>query len=114
VQVNKEEIAHMAWDIEGLDGCVVVRMNTNKVNIQNDHFFADLHAALDRLEREFSDLPVVLTGQGDVFSGGIDFQDSCGIFGTGSAVSRRSRPIRCRSSPTIRRSCRDSSSCRIF
>jgi Enoyl-CoA hydratase/isomerase len=84
VQVDKEEIAYMAWDIEGLDGCVVVRMNTNKVNVQNDHFFADLHAAFDRLEREFSDLPVVLTGQGDVFSAGIDFQYSFGIFGSGS------------------------------
>jgi hypothetical protein len=40
----------MAWDIEVLDGCAVVRMNTNKVNVQNDHFFADLHGAFDRLE----------------------------------------------------------------
>src|SRR5215813_7553956 len=52
----------MAWDIEVVDGCAVVRMNTNKVNVQNDHFFGDLHAAFDRLEHEFSDLPVVLTG----------------------------------------------------
>ena len=74
----------MAWDIEVLDGCAIVRMNTNKVNVQNDHFFADLHGAFDRLEREFSDLPVVLTGQGDVFSAGIDFQYSFGIFGSGS------------------------------
>ena len=74
----------MAWDIEVLDGCAVVHMNTNKVNVQNDRFFADLHGAFDRLEREFSDLPVVLTGQGDVFSAGIDFQYSFGIFGSGS------------------------------
>ena len=74
----------MAWDIEVLDGCAVVRMNTNKVNVQNDHFFADLHDAFDRLEREFCDLPVVLTGQGDVFSAGIDLQFSFGIFGSGS------------------------------
>ena len=52
--------------------------------MQNDHFFADLHRAFDRLEREFSDLPVVLTGQGDVFSAGIDFQYSFEIFGSGS------------------------------
>ena len=63
----------MAWDIEVLDGCAIVRMNTNKVNVQNDHFFADLHGAFDRLEREFSDLPVVLTGQGDVFWPGSTF-----------------------------------------
>ena len=74
----------MAWDIEVMDGCAVVRMNTNKVNVQNDRFFVDLHAAFDRLERELSDLPVVLTGQGDVFSAGIDFQYSFDIFGSGS------------------------------
>ena len=59
-------------------------MNTNKVNVQNDHFFADLHDAFDRLERDFKELPVVLTGQGDVFSAGIDFQYSFDIFGSGS------------------------------
>ena len=74
----------MAWDIEVVDGCAVVRMNTNKVNVQNDHLFADLHRAFDRLDREFSDLPVVLTGQGDVFSAGIDFQYSFELFGSGS------------------------------
>lgn len=74
----------MAWDIEVLDGCAVVRMNTNKVNAQNDRFFADLHGAFDRLEREFNELPVVLTGQGDVFSAGIDFRYSFEIFGSGS------------------------------
>ncbi len=74
----------MAWDIEAVDGCAVVRMNSNKVNVQNDRFFADLHQAFDRLEREFSDLPVVLTGQGDTFSAGIDFQYSFEIFGSGS------------------------------
>ena len=42
-------------------------MNTNKVNVQNDGFFADLHGAFNRLEGELGDLPVVLTGQGDVF-----------------------------------------------
>lgn len=74
----------MAWDIEVMDGCAVVRMNTNKVNVQNDQFFADVHQAFDRLEREFNELPVVLTGQGDAFSAGIDFQYSFEIFGSGS------------------------------
>ncbi|MDP3511928.1 MAG: enoyl-CoA hydratase/isomerase family protein [Sulfuritalea sp.] len=74
----------MSWDIEVVDGCAVVRMNTNKVNVQNDQFFIDLHQAFDRLEREFSELPVVLTGQGDAFSAGIDFQYSFEIFGSGS------------------------------
>ena len=79
----------MAWNIEVSDGCAVVRMNTNKVNVQNDYFFADLHGAFDRLESEYSDLPVVLTGQGDVFSAGIDFQYSFGIFGSGSQETIR-------------------------
>jgi len=74
----------MAWNIEVVDECAVVRMNTNKVNVQNDRFFADLHGAFDRLEGEFGELPVVLTGQGDVFSAGIDFQYSFEIFGSGS------------------------------
>ncbi|EJL87115.1 enoyl-CoA hydratase/carnithine racemase [Polaromonas sp. CF318] len=74
----------MAWDIEVMDQCAVVRMNSSKVNVQNDQFFADLHSAFDRLERELSELPVVLTGQGDVFSAGIDFQYSFDIFGSGS------------------------------
>ncbi|WP_342619507.1 enoyl-CoA hydratase/isomerase family protein [Rhodoferax sp. GW822-FHT02A01] len=74
----------MAWNIEVIDDCAIVRMNTNKVNVQNDQFFADLHSAFDRLEREFSALPVVLTGQGDAFSAGIDFQYSFEIFGSGN------------------------------
>lgn len=74
----------MAWNIEAVDGCAVVRMNTNPLNVQNAQFFADLHDAFDRLEREFGELPVVLTGQGDAFSAGIDFEYSFGIFGSGS------------------------------
>ena len=73
----------MAWNIELLDDCAVVVMNTNKVNAQNDRFFTDLHDAFDRLERDFNPHPVVLTGQGDVFSAGIDFQYSFDIFGSG-------------------------------
>lgn len=74
----------MAWTIEVVNACAVVRMNTSKVNVQNEQFFADLHNAFDRLESEFKDLPVVLTGQGDAFSAGIDFQYSFDIFGSGS------------------------------
>ena len=74
----------MPWDIDVVKRCAVVRMNTNKVNVQNDQFFADLHGAFDSLERDFAELPVVLTGQGDTFSAGIDFQYSFGIFGSGS------------------------------
>lgn len=74
----------MAWNIEMVRKCALVRMNTSKVNAQNERFFADLHGAFDRLEREFAELPVVLTGTGDVFSAGIDFKYSFEIFGSGS------------------------------
>ncbi|MGH7985812.1 MAG: enoyl-CoA hydratase-related protein, partial [Candidatus Binataceae bacterium] len=64
----------MPWTIERKrDNVAVVTMNTNTVNAQNPAFFSDLHAALDRLEAEFSDCAVALTGIGAVFSAGLDF-----------------------------------------
>ena len=79
----------MAWGIGLIDDCAVVTMNTNKVNAQNDSFFADLHDAFNRLERDFNPCPVVLTGQTDVFSAGIDFQYSFNIFGSGDPTKIR-------------------------
>ena len=73
----------MAWDIELLDDCAVVHMNTNKVNAQNDAFFRDMHEAIDTLERDFNPYPVVLTADGNTFSAGIDLQYSLDIFGSG-------------------------------
>ena len=62
----------MPWTIERKHSHVaVVTMNTNKVNAQNPAFFADLHAAFDRLESEFADCAVVLTGSGAVFTASI-------------------------------------------
>jgi enoyl-CoA hydratase len=55
-------------------------MNTNKVNAQNPAFFGDLHAAFDRLEAEFSDCAVALTGTGAVFSAGLDFDHHFPLF----------------------------------
>src|SRR6185369_16279225 len=43
----------MPWSIARKhDHVAVVTMNTNKVNAQNPAFFADLHAAFDRLDTE--------------------------------------------------------------
>jgi enoyl-CoA hydratase len=71
----------MPWTIERKhDHVAVVTMNTNKVNAQNPAFFADLHAAFDRLEAEFSDCAVVLTGTGAVFSAGLDFDHHFPLF----------------------------------
>jgi hypothetical protein len=38
-----------------------VIMNTKKVNAQGPGFFDDLHAALDRIEAEFSECAAALT-----------------------------------------------------
>jgi hypothetical protein len=46
---------------------------------------------LDRLECEFSQLPVVLTGQGDVFSAGIGFQSGPEVAGLTSTAGSRFR-----------------------
>lgn len=64
----------MAWSIERKsENVVLVTMNTNKANAQNPAFFDDLHQAFDRLESEFSECAVVLTGTGRAFSAGLDF-----------------------------------------
>lgn len=64
----------MPWSIERRgDHVALVTMNTNKANAQNPTFFDDLHRAFDRLESEFADCAVVLTGTGRVFSAGLDF-----------------------------------------
>jgi enoyl-CoA hydratase len=71
----------MPWTIERKhDHVAVVTMNTNNVNAQNPAFFGDLHAAFDRLEAEFSDCAVVLTGTGAVFSAGLDFDHHFPLF----------------------------------
>jgi enoyl-CoA hydratase len=54
----------MSWTIERRGRVAVVTMRTNPVNAQNRAFFADLHDAFDRLERDHADSPVVLTGTG--------------------------------------------------
>ena len=72
----------MSWQIDLVDGVAVVTMNTNKANAQNEHFFADLHEALDRLDREPPSTGIVLTGQGSIFSAGIDLKYSLPLFAT--------------------------------
>ena len=57
----------MSWTIER-GRVAVVTMTTNPVNAQNRAFFADLHEAFDRLERDHAESPVVLTGTGTRFS----------------------------------------------
>jgi enoyl-CoA hydratase len=70
----------MGWEIEQFEGVAVVRMTSNRVNKQNPHFFADLMGAFDRLDRDFPRSPIVLTGVGEIFSVGIDFEYSFPLF----------------------------------
>lgn len=73
----------MPWKIEPADGAVVVTMNTNRVNAQNEDFFADLHRAFDTLDAQHPKQPVVLTADGDTFSAGIDFKTTFPLFARG-------------------------------
>jgi enoyl-CoA hydratase len=70
----------MSWTIERHDRVAVVTMTTNKVNAQNQAFFADLHEAFDQLESEHPDSPKVLTGQGGRFSAGLDLGEHFPLF----------------------------------
>jgi enoyl-CoA hydratase len=70
----------VTWTIERHDRVAVVTMTTNAVNAQNRQFFADLHVAFDRLEAEHPDSPVVLTGQGQRFSAGLDLGEHFPLF----------------------------------
>ena len=70
----------MSWTIERRGRVAVVTMTTNPVNAQNRAFFADLHEAFDRLERDHPDSPVVLTGTGARFSAGLDLGEHFPLF----------------------------------
>jgi enoyl-CoA hydratase len=72
--------AIMSWDIRIVGDVAVVTMNSNKVNAQNDAFFADLHEAFDRLDREPPGAGVVLTAEGSTFSAGIDLKFALPLF----------------------------------
>ena len=70
----------MTWTIERRGRVAVVTMTTNPINAQNRAFFADLHEAFDRLERDHVDSPVVLTGTGTRFSAGLDLGEHFRLF----------------------------------
>ena len=77
----------MSWTIERRGRVAVVTMMTNRVNAQNRAFFADLHDALDRLERDHAVSPVVLTGNGTRFSAGLDLDEHFRLFAGDPAAS---------------------------
>ena len=70
----------MSWTIERRGRVAVVTMTTNPVNAQNHAFFAGLHDAFDRLQRDHRDSPVVLTGTARRFSAGLDLDEHFRLF----------------------------------
>jgi enoyl-CoA hydratase len=85
----------MSWTIERRGPVAVVTMTTNAVNAQNRAFFADLHEAFDRLERDHRESPVVLTGTGTRFSAGLDLGEHFPLFaGERAAVASWFREYR--------------------
>jgi enoyl-CoA hydratase/carnithine racemase len=85
----------MSWTIERRGRVAVVTMTTNPVNAQNRAFFADLHEAFDRLERDHPDSAVVLTGAGARFSAGLDLGEHFPLFaGNPAAVTSWFRDYR--------------------
>ncbi|MFJ2113412.1 enoyl-CoA hydratase/isomerase family protein [Streptomyces sp. NPDC087850] len=76
----------MSWTIEQRGRVAIVTMTTNPVNAQNRAFFADLHEAFDRLESEYPECPVVLTGTGARFSAGLDLGEHFPLFAGDTAA----------------------------
>lgn len=73
----------MTWDLEERDSYVIARMNSNKVNMINRAFFADVHAFATAVEREFPGRPVVLTSASPkAFSAGLDFDEAFSLLDT--------------------------------
>lgn len=73
----------MRWAIQEVDGVAMVRMQSSAINKQNDELFSDLQTAFDLIETELPGRPVVLQGQGTVFSAGLDFEYTFPIFARG-------------------------------
>jgi enoyl-CoA hydratase len=79
----------VSWQIDLVDRVAVVTMNTNKANAQNEQFFLDLHEAFDRLDRQPPAAGIVLTGQGSIFSAGLDLKYTLPLFATGDQTAVR-------------------------
>lgn len=73
----------MSWIIEEIEGCVIVRMNSNKMNLINDGFFDDLNNAFDLIEQSHCNQPVIITSDMKVFSAGLDINHCYNLFKKG-------------------------------
>ena len=70
----------MPWTIERKHDHVVVVTMIPTRSMHKIRVLADLHAAFDRLEADFSDCAVVLTGTGKVFTAGLDLDHHFALF----------------------------------
>ena len=73
----------MSWDLEPRGGAVVVRMRSNPVNCMNPGMFADAHRAFDALDAGHPGRPIVLLGERNTFSAGLDLNEVFPLFGRG-------------------------------
>ena len=65
----------MSWPIERKgERVVVVRISSNKANVITLKFMQEFNATLDKLESEYKNDAVVLTGNGSFFSAGLDLK----------------------------------------
>jgi enoyl-CoA hydratase len=70
----------MSWDLEPRGHAIVVRMRSNPVNCMNPGMFDDVHRAFDLLDAEHRGRPVVLTGERNTFSAGLDLNQVFPLF----------------------------------
>lgn len=80
----------MNWSLEEKShNTVVVKMNSNKLNLMNDGFFDDLNNTLDIIEKDYPESPVVLTSEGSVFSAGLDIKQCLDLVQSGDMEDLR-------------------------
>jgi enoyl-CoA hydratase/carnithine racemase len=70
----------MSWGIEQIDRVAVVTMRVDPEEEKDWAFFRDLADACDRIEHEFADRAVVLTGHAGVFAAGLDYERVLELF----------------------------------
>ena len=62
----------MPWSITRKGTVAIVRMDSNKLNVMGYEFLDEFEATLDKLDTEYKDCSVVLTGNARTFSAGLD------------------------------------------
>jgi enoyl-CoA hydratase len=73
----------MSWEIEQIGNVARVGMRADPGEEKEWAFFRDLTDACDRLEQEFPDCALVLTGRAGAFYGGMDYERALALFARG-------------------------------